>query len=63
VVRQADVATAGTAFNRSCAAGNAEACDAIAVVLNGLPEAANDIALARFEACVLGIDEDCSGPG
>ncbi len=62
VVRQADVATAGTAFNRSCAAGNAEACDAIAVVLNGLPEAANDIALARFEACVLGIDEDCSGP-
>lgn len=62
VTRGQGVATAGTAFNRSCAAGNAEACDAIATVLTGLPEAQNEIALARFEACVLGIDEDCSHP-
>jgi hypothetical protein len=63
VVRQADVATAGTAFNRSCAAGNAEACDAIATVLHGLPEAEDEVALARFEACVLGLAEDCATPG
>lgn len=62
VIQQSDVATAGTAFNRSCAAGNAEACDAIATVLTGVDEARDDIALARFEACLLGIAEDCSGP-
>lgn len=60
VMQQSDVAAAGLALNRSCAAGNGEACDAIALVLAGLPEARDDVRLSRFEACVLGIDEDCS---